>query len=193
MALEGWVFLKIDEIISKIGQSLLGVQLVIADTIADIFNESGLKGVFSYLINLFQLSNRNIALEVSDSISRPGKCEHFCSGGNNRYRISINGTFIHNPFTATAILAHELAHVVYSENFGYSYFQSNEKRQPLSKDKQDREEELTVDLLVYMYRLGGFQIRVSRDRSITMGYFRQDQFDRIYVMAMKYYRKRKWD
>jgi hypothetical protein len=26
-----------------------------------------------------------------------------------------------------------------------------------------------------------------------MGYFRQDQFDRIYVIAMKYYEKRKWD
>ncbi len=185
MALEGWVYLKIDEIVSRMGQSILSVQPVIADTIADTFNESGLTGVFSYLINHFQLSNRNITLEVSDSIFKPGKCEYFCSGGYSRYKISIDGTFVHNPFAVTAILAHELAHLVYLENFGFLHFQSTEEPPHLSKDKQDREEELTVDLLVFMYKLGGFQIRVSRDRSITMGYFRQDQFDRIYVIAAK--------
>jgi len=192
MALEGWVYLKIDEIVSRMGLSILGFQPVIADTIADIFNESGLKGVFSYLINHFRLSSRNIALEVSDSISEPGKCECLGSGSSSGYKISVNGMFIHNPFTVTAILAHELAHIVYLENFRF-HFQSNAEPPHLPKDKQDREGELTVDLLVFMYRLGGFQIRVSRDRAITMGYFRQDQFDRIYVIAMKYYKKRKWD
>jgi hypothetical protein len=192
MAREGWVYLKIDEIVSRLGQSILDVQPVIANTIVDIFNESGLKGVFSYLINHFQLSNRNITLEVSDSISEPGKCENFGSGGSSGYKISVNGMFIHNPFTVTAILAHELAHVLYLENFGLR-FQSNAEPPHLPKDKRDWEGELTVDLLVFMYKLGGFQIRVSRDRMITMGYFRQDQFDRIYVITMKYYRKRKWD
>lgn len=193
MAFEGWIYLKIDEIVSKIGQSILNIQPVIADTIADIFNESGLDGVFSYLINHFQLSSRNIALEVSNSILRPGKCEPFSIGGNKSYRISIDGTFVHNPFTLTAILAHELAHVVYMENLASLHFQANVDLPNRLKDKQEHEGELTVDLLVFMHKLGGFQIRVSRDRSITMGYFRQDQFDRIYVMAMKYYRKRKWD
>jgi hypothetical protein len=193
MAFEGWVYRKIDEIVSRIGPSILGVQPVIADTIADTFNESGLKGVFSYLKSHFQLSNRDITLEVSDSISRPGKCEPFCSGGCNRYRILIDGAFVHHPFTVAAILAHELAHIVYLENLASLHFQQNVDLPQLLKDKQDCEGELTVDLLVFMYKLGGFQIRVSRDRRITMGYFRQDQFDRIYVIAMKYYEKRKWD
>ena len=193
MALEGWVYLKIDEIVSKIGQSILSVQPVIADTIADIFNESGLMGVFSTLVNHFQLSNRNITLEVSDSISRPGKCEPSCIDGKSRYEILIDRTFVHHPFTVAAILAHELAHIVYLENLASLHFQSNADLPHLLKDKQDCEGELTVDLLVFMYKLGGFQIRVSRDRMITMGYFRQDQFDRIYVISMKYYRKRKWD
>lgn len=192
MALEGWVYQKIDEIVSRLGLSILGVQPVVADTIADVFNESGLMGVLSHILNHFRLSNGNIKLEVSDSISEPGKCECSGSGGSSGYKISINGMFIHNPFTVAAILAHELAHIVYLENFAH-HFQSNAEPPHIPKDKQDREGELTVDLLVFMYKLGGFQIRVSRDRSMTMGYFRQDQFDRIYVIAMKYYKKRKWN
>jgi hypothetical protein len=42
------------------------------------------------------------------------------------------------------------------------------------------EEELTVDLLVFLHGLGEFQMRVARQENFTLGYFSQDNFERMH-------------
>ena len=121
LALEGWVYRKKDEIVAKLGKSILNVQPVKADTIADIFNEYGWKAVFNYLVNHLNLAHLSIMLETSDPDSKPGKCQGNVSRSgtvvSRSYRVTINEAFIDNPFSVTAISAHELSHVAYHENF----------------------------------------------------------------------------
>ncbi|MDQ1281162.1 MAG: hypothetical protein QG670_2426 [Thermoproteota archaeon] len=50
--------------ISKMGKSILNIQPVKADTIADIFNENGWKAIFNYLVNHFNLGHLNIVLKT---------------------------------------------------------------------------------------------------------------------------------
>ena len=45
--------------------------------------------------------------------------------------------------------------------------------------------EHTVDLLVFMFRIGEFQLRVARDSRLTLGYFSQDVFERMQVIVAK--------
>ena len=47
------------------------------------------------------------------------------------------------------------------------------------------EEERTVDLLVFMFKLGEFQLRVARDRRLSLGYFNQEIFERIQVIVSR--------
>jgi hypothetical protein len=47
------------------------------------------------------------------------------------------------------------------------------------------EMERTVDLLVFLYQLGEFQLRVARNRKLTLGYFNQELFERMYVIASR--------
>jgi hypothetical protein len=42
------------------------------------------------------------------------------------------------------------------------------------------EEELTVDLLVLLHGLGEFQMRVARQEHFSLGYFSQDNFERMH-------------
>ena len=43
----------------------------------------------------------------------------------------------------------------------------------------------TVDLLVFMYKIGEFQLRVARDQRLTLGYFNQEMFERTQVIVSR--------
>ena len=185
MALEGWVYRKYDKVISKIGRSSLPAHAIQACAIADMFNEWGWKSIFDALVDNLKLSHLGIELTTSASISVPGFCEKTAAVKDNKfvgynYKITINHRFLDNPFSITAILAHELCHVVYSERIdetpktiGYV----------LKTEKAKLEEERTVDLLVFMFKIGEFQLRVARDKRLTIGYFNQEVFDRVQVIV----------
>lgn len=187
MALEGWVFRKIEYVIGKVGKSFFPVQPISADAVADLLNEWGWRSIFQALIDHFDLADFNIELTQSDSIPRPGSCERSPIVENNtvtgyKYKITIHELFLDNPFSITAILAHELCHIIYSEKIekiprttGYI----------LKTDKATLEEEHTVDLLVFMFKIGEFQLRVARDKRLTLGYFNQEVFERIQVIVSR--------
>jgi hypothetical protein len=179
MALEGWVYRKIDEVIAKLGRKILHVQPVTGELIADLFNQKGWQGIFEFLVNHYRLNNLWIKLETSPYDSKqgniPGRFQQF----NGSYFVWINQAYLDNPFTVAAILSHELSHVVHAQ-----YFLQSSQQQ--SKDsKLQLEDERMVDFIVFMYKLGGFQIRVSKDKLVTMGYFSQQIFDRMYVIVTK--------
>ena len=99
-------------------------------------------------------------------MSSAGSCQKVMTLRNNipvidHYEIIIMDEFLNNPFSDPAILAHELCHVIYSERI---------QRQPLTagyvytSEKATLEEERTVDLLVFMFKIGEFQMRVARDK-----------------------------
>jgi hypothetical protein len=187
MALEGWVYRKIDEISHKIGKSSFLVNPIQADTVADLFNECGWRGIFHALVDHLKLTHLNITLTKSDSISLPGSCQRTVTSQNGtpvacNYMITINEQFLDNPFSVAAIIAHELCHVAYSERIegkpkvvGYR----------LKSNQDSLEEERTVDLLVFMFKIGEFQLRVARDRRLTLGYFNQEIFERIQVIVSR--------
>jgi hypothetical protein len=47
------------------------------------------------------------------------------------------------------------------------------------------EAERTVDLLVFLFKMGEFQLRVARDKRLTLGYFDQEVFERIQVIVSR--------
>lgn len=188
MALEGWVYRKYDKVIGKLEKSSLPVNPVQANAIADLYNEAGWKSIFAALVEQTRLANLKIELEKSASITAPGSCERMVvlynntSTGTYYYKITIHEQFLDNPFAIAAILAHELCHVVYSERI-------DETPKPagivLKSEKATLEEERTVDLLVFMYKMGEFQLRVARDKRLTIGYFDQRVFERIQGFVVK--------
>jgi hypothetical protein len=187
MALEGWVYRKSDEVIQKIGKPSFPEQAIQAGTIADLFNEHGWMGIFHALVDHLKLTHLKIWLTKSDSISVPGSCERTVALKNNRpigynYEVTINKQFLNNPFSMAAIMAHELCHVVYSERIDNKPISTGYK---IKTDKATLEEERTVDLLVFMFRIGEFQLRVARDTRLTLGYFNQDVFERIQVIVSR--------
>jgi hypothetical protein len=186
MALEGWVYLRIDEITRKMSKSSFLVNPIRADAVADLFNERGWRGIFRALVDHLKLPYHILTIETSDSISVPGACQkhHILQGGvaSRTYRIIIHERYLDNPFSVAAILAHELCHVVYSERIeekprsvGY----------PTQSGQASLEEERTVDLLVFMFKIGEFQLRFSRDTGCTLGYFNQSIFERIQVIVSR--------
>jgi hypothetical protein len=98
------------------------------------------------------------------------------------YSITIKEEFLDNPFTVAAILAHELCHVVFAEKIeGLP-----SSPQQMNKSETERlEEEHMVDLLVFLFRIGEFQLRVARDRRLTLGYFHQEIFERMQVIVSR--------
>ena len=189
MALEGWVYRKRDEVIRKMGESCFTVDRITADTIADRYNEYGWKAIFYTLVRHLQLTLHNINIETSDSISLPGNCQvqKVVSIQGNvpvaaNYLITINAQFLGNPFSVAAIIAHELCHVVYSERI---QDRSEWVIYRVKNKKDSLEEERIVDLLVFMYKIGEFQLRVARDKRLTLGYFNQDIFERMQVIVSK--------
>jgi hypothetical protein len=75
MVLEGWVYRKLDEIVSKVGKSSFPVNPMRADAVADPFNELGWRGVFHALVDYLQLTHVDIQITPSDSIALPGSCQ----------------------------------------------------------------------------------------------------------------------
>lgn len=192
MALEGWIYLKIDEIIAALGRSILNIEPIIADTIADLYNQNGWMGIFNFLRSHLKLSGLKIEAIPTDSMTKPGECQPNVTRYANGYvsvnscRIYINKVYLDDPICVAAILAHELCHVVHTLHF----LQLDTHNQSIS-DKQTLEQERMVDLLVFMHRIGGFQIRVSRARQMTLGYFDQETFDRMFVIVLKEIKKRR--
>ncbi len=87
-----------------------------------------------------------------------------------------------HPFFIAAILAHELCHVVYVERIDEAPKSAGNL---FRSEKATLETERTVDLLVFMFRLGEFQLRVARDKRLTLGYFDQEVFERMQVIVSK--------
>jgi hypothetical protein len=178
MAQEGWVYLKFDFVVEKLGGSLKAIKPLSADTVADAMNERGWEGIFESLKECLGLADLNISLEHNPYISQPGTCQET----GTQYKITINDNFLDNPFTVAAILAHELCHVIYSFKITERYKESGEV---LMSENARLEEEHAVDLLVFMFGLGEFQLRVARDKRLTIGYFDQAMFDRMQVIVSK--------
>ena len=186
--LEGWVYRKVDEIIKIIGYKSLPACPIPVECICDTFNQYGWTGIFEALMKHTNLTNTPIRINKSGSISNPGFCKGTRTHSSDsatvttRYMITIHEKYIHNPFTTAAILAHELCHVIYSEKLqnrmGTPIFSHNE-------DKQRIEDERIVDLLVFLYRMGEFQLRVARGNRLTLGYFDQKIFERMQVIVGK--------
>lgn len=184
---DGWVYRKFDELIHKLGKSSLPADPIQASAIADLFNEGGWRTIFDVFVNHLRLPHLKINLTKSTSISMPGSCERTTTVHNNRitgynYTITIKEQFLDDPFSVAAIMAHELCHVVYSEkiddtpkSFGYE----------IKREEATLEEEHTVDLLVFMFKMGEFQLRVARDKRLTFGYFNQEIFERIQVIVSR--------
>jgi hypothetical protein len=187
MALEGWIYRKFDEVIHKIGKPSFLVSPIQAETVADLFNECGWRGIFHALVGHLKLTHFKIELTKSDSISLPGSCQRTATVQNNNsvvynYMITINEQFLDNPFSVAAIMAHELCHVIYTETIedipkttGYI----------IKTEQGTLKEERTVDLLVFMFKIGEFQLRVARDKRLTLGYFDQEIFERIQVIVSR--------
>jgi len=187
MALEGWVYQKVDEVIRKIGNSSFPAAPIQAGAVADQFNEHGWRGVFRALVGHLKLTHVNIELAKSDPNSLPGKCQRTITYQNStpvacKYLITINEKFLDNPFSVAAILAHELCHVIHYERIDEG---SKVAGYRLKAEPDKLEEERTVDLLVFMFKIGEFQLRVSRDKRLTLGYFHQDIFERMQVIVLR--------
>ena len=180
MALEGWVYGRFDEVVQKIGWSPFTVEPVQAQVVADIFNEFGWRRIFKLLVDHLKLTNFDIRYATSGPDSIPGSCEKVRDVQNNQvvgsyYLVTINEKFLDNPFSIAAILAHELCHIFYAERIDPSSLSGGE----VKTDARHLEMERTIDLLVFMFRIGEFQLRVARDRHLTLGYFNQEVFERM--------------
>lgn len=193
MVLEGWVYRKYDELLQKIGGPSIHIPAVQIETITDVYNEHGCQGIFAALVAHLQLAHLGVDLMKSPIIDKPGNCvmwqetqpEPAVKNSNrivNRYRVTINDQFLDNPFLTTAILAHELCHVFYAEKivrsinpFGFDEYSG----------KARLELERSVDLLVFLFKIGEFQLRSSHDLRLVIGYFNPEIFERMQVIVQR--------
>lgn len=183
MALEGWVYRTIDQLSKTVGMSFFNVDPIPAERIADNYNENGWIGIFDQLVEHFRLSRVDLQVTPSDLKSKPGSCMRTTDAQVNKrathsYRISINQGFLDNPFAIAAILAHELCHVVFSENISWRGIS-------FEYGTASIDEERSVDLLVFLFKLGEFQLRIARDSRLTLGYFNQEIFERMQVIVSR--------
>ncbi len=75
MALEGWLYRKIDEVINKVGKPFFYITPLTADRVADLFNESGWYSIFLALVAHLNLKDQIIEPTSTDFSSRPGSCK----------------------------------------------------------------------------------------------------------------------
>ncbi len=144
-----------------------------AERIADQFNLGGWPAAVKFVIQFFGQEARGVGV-VPAPIPSPGQCRVTTREANGRrwktYEVLVSNRFLHNPFFVAAIVAHELCHVVYREKIdpeaGFSPTTLAEER--------------TVDLLVFFHGLGEFQLRVARQCGVTLGYFDQHHFERLF-------------
>lgn len=187
MFLEGWVYWKFDEVIKVLGSSLFHNQRMNVETITDAFNDRGHMGIFDVLLEQLKLTNLKIELTPSASIPTPGTCQITPENKKNtssrfNYQIMIKDCFLDDPFLIAAILAHELCHVVYTEKIG---FPTQWGGAQVMSDKAILEIERTVDLFVFMFQVGEFQLRVAKNKGLTIGYFDQEVFERIQAFVSR--------
>lgn len=194
MALEGWVYRKIDEVTEKLGDSAFDLSPITGEMVADIYNEQAERGVFALLRRHLGLTHIQVLLRTSATIPLPGSCEKTVVSHQGGYRertylITVQDQFLPNPFAVAAILAHELCHIVYWERLA-----DPNLHQGVGSAHERTEDSLeidrTVDLLVFMFKIGEFQLRASRDQRLTFGYFNQSVFERMQVIVS---RKLGWD
>jgi hypothetical protein len=188
MHLEGWAYKTIDEILRNIGKHTFPTHPLTACVVADTFNEQGWQGIFHTLVEHLQLSRLDIRLNPSHEIPNPGSCEKKTirlENGSTQtyYQITIQDIYIDRPFFVAAILAHELCHVVY---FEYVHDRIDPYGLPQKQQAEMvTEMEHTVDLLVFMYKLGEFQLRIDRESGLKFGYFHQELFERFQTIVEK--------
>jgi len=187
MALEGWVYRTFDEVTQKLGTAILHCNPIQPDVIAERYNTGQWRSIFELLRAHMNLTQVAIELSIAADLPMPGRCECKPAGDPQnpqgvKYCITIGERFLDNPFAITAILAHELCHVVYSEKLERK-LKPGELR--FYTNKAMLQIEHTVDLLVFMFKIGEFQLRVARDSRLRLGYFSQDVFERMQVIVAK--------
>ncbi len=182
LTVEGWVYRRIDFVMEKIGAPTFRISPMIAKDAADLFNEGGWRGLAEALVGRLGLGSARIVFRAESALPTPGQCRRAIQksqGGrvvSCQYEISIRADFLDDPFAVVAILAHELCHAVHSRCLAPG-------QDHVSKPGPELlEEERTVDLLVFMFQLGEFQMRVARQRRVTLGYFNQPLFERMHVI-----------
>ena len=180
LALEGWVYRQKDEILQAV-RGIAALQPVGASTIADIFNSGGWQAIADFLVHHLRVRHFGIRFECVSDLPVPGQCNKRSEtkqGINSiRFLIKVRTEFIDDPFSATAILAHEICHVIEDQ-----YLSRRGRDCTLPKGAGLTELERRVDLLVFMHQLGEFQLRVARQSNKTFGYFNQEIFERMYVI-----------
>jgi len=187
MALGGWVYQKYGEIINVLNKTHLPQKAIRAETITDIFNEWGWMKILHVFVDHLGLADLDISLVSSVAISTPGVCKKIPVIKDNKlvgykYEVTIKKDFLNNPFLTAAILVHELCHVIYWEKIDKT---PKTTGYVLMSDQETLEIERTVDLLVFMFKVGEFQLRVARDKHITLGYFNQEIFERMQVIVSR--------
>ena len=148
---------------------------------ADLFNAGGWRAIAGALMTHFGIRNYAVFFEESKSLAVPGQCQKLVRSGSGfksvqSYTIKIRAIFLDDPFAITAILAHELCHVIEARHLAAC------ETDPLPQGKALTELERTVDLLVFLFQLGEFQLRVARESHLSLGYFNQEMFERMYVI-----------
>jgi hypothetical protein len=180
LALEGWIYRRTEYILNSLSSSPLSLASLTAEQITDVFNNAGWKGIANLLIDRLNLKQVKIDFEPSTALSQPGRIQTMSR--DNKIvsgTIYIKTTFLDDPFAVTAILGHELCHLIEARYLS----QRDLSIQLVGKDLMEMER--TVDLLVFLYQLGEFQLRVARNRLLTLGYFNQELFERVYVIASR--------
>lgn len=185
LALEGWVYRRIDQVVEKLGNGPLSIQPLTAVRAADLFNQGGWREVAKGLVNHLGLGTVPVAFGATPSLPVPGRCQKtvMTQSGKpvsvSQYVIQIRSEFVSDPFMVTAILAHELCHIIEARHLAES------ELAPSPKGVELTEMERTVDLLVFLFGLGEFQMRVARDQRATLGYFDQEIFERMHVILSR--------
>jgi hypothetical protein len=180
LALEGWVYRRSDEILKKLRSSPLSLPPFTATRVADLFNEKGWRAIGWSLADRLRVRYPPVSFEQSASLPAPGICRTVTENHSvSRFEIMIRSDFLEDPFAVTAILAHELCHIVEATCLAQRDIAVELKGGALM------EVERTVDLLVFLFQLGEFQMRVARHSRMTLGYFNQELFERMYVIASR--------
>jgi hypothetical protein len=186
LSIEGWIYRRSDEVLAKIGGRPHALAPFTALDAANLFNHSGWLGIARALVQRLGLGSVSLRFKASPHLRTPGEWRlvktNSSFGPAIRHTVTVRSEFLDDPFAVTGILAHELCHIIEARAYG----RKPEHGQLSGTALMDMER--TVDLLVFLFQLGEFQMRVARDRRMTLGYFNQELFERMYVILS---RKRK--